>query len=72
LGYEEYLLSPVEMKQSEEPVECQAVEGLSTLQRDALEDILEDRLRGPFAPLSEGWKERVLAKASAQVSDAKT
>jgi hypothetical protein len=61
---EEFLLSLVEMSQSNECCAVQSVSDMSFAQREALEDTLEERSNGPFVPLGAGWKERVLAKAT--------
>jgi hypothetical protein len=61
---EGYLLSLLEMVQSEEKAAHETIASMGASRREALEATLEDRLNGPFVPLAERWKERVLAKAS--------
>lgn len=63
---EGYLLALVEMNQTEEATAKEALASLGASQREGLESTLEDRLRGPFVPLAEGWKDRVLARATAE------
>ncbi len=35
--------------------------------RTALEDILEERMKGPFVPLSKDWRREVMDKARASI-----
>lgn len=44
-------------------VEEESEDQSANLQREALEDILEARDKGPFIPLPSDWKEQVLEKA---------
>ncbi len=39
----------------------------TTYSRDELEDILEERDKGPFEPLPPNWTEQVMAKAKAHI-----
>jgi hypothetical protein len=57
---ENFVRTLVEMSRLEEEVEK---ENSAHPHREALEDILEARDKGPFIPLPSDWKEQVLEKA---------
>jgi len=68
-GYESpenFVLALVESCELQESRATDALELMETPARSALEDLLEERSRGPFVPLREGWKERVLKKATSR------
>jgi hypothetical protein len=65
---ESFVLALVESCELQESRATDILERMETPARTALEDILEQRSKGPFIPLREGWKQRVLKKALERVS----
>lgn len=62
-----YLVALVEMDRSASASAMEMTEAMSVGDRAALNAILEQRDEGPFVALTEGWKERVMAKALANL-----
>ncbi len=46
-------------------------EGMTSEAQERLEDILEERDKGPFVPLPSNWKEQVMEKARQHVQTAR-
>jgi len=70
-GYESpesFVLALVESCELQENRASDALELMGAPSRSALEDVLEKRSQGPFIPLREGWKQRVLEKALSRSS----
>jgi Arc/MetJ-type ribon-helix-helix transcriptional regulator len=65
---ESFMLALVESCELQESRAAGALEQVDATARTALEDILEKRSQGPFVPLREGWKQRVMKKAPERVS----
>jgi hypothetical protein len=66
---ENFLLALVESCELQENRAADALELMKAPARTELESVLEKRSQGPFVPLREGWKQRVLQKASSRSSE---
>ena len=70
-GYESpenFVLALVESCELQESRATDALELMDQPALTALDDVLERRAQGPFVPLREGWKQRVLEKALSRSS----
>lgn len=60
---EDFVLALLETCEQQENRATDTLELMELPARTALEEVLEERSQGPFAPLRKDWKERVLEKA---------
>ena len=65
---ENFMLSLVESCELQDSRAMDIMETLDSPQLTALEDLLDQRLEGPFVPLADDWKDRVLEKAHARIA----